>query len=149
MNNHYVPRLLLKPFAQNNKVNTYDFKNQKFYTKKIKNTFCEKNLYDEELEELFAKKLEGPFGDILNHKFLKGDKISIDRKENLLIRKFFMINFLRSPMVKMDWNEMVKLTQAEEHRSIQLVNFMRQYVPEYKKMFDSSRMSDENYLNKR
>jgi len=62
MTTHYIPRLLLRPFAIGEHINTYNFTTNTFEFKKLKNTFSEDNLFDEELEKLFARKLEGYFG---------------------------------------------------------------------------------------
>ena len=134
MNNHYVPQLLLKQFAVSNKVNVYDFSAAQFSTRKIRNTFAEQDLFDEELERLFATKLEGAFGDLLHHKLLKGEQIFLERKENLLIRKFFMINGLRSPYMNGTWEEIVAKTKMEDHPSTRTM--------EYLKRLYSARMGD-------
>ena len=124
MNNHYVPCLLLKQFATNEKVNSYDFTTNAFSRKKLKNTFVLKDIFDEDLERAFATKIEGPFGDLLNHKLLRGDTITINRNENLLIRKFLMINALRAPIVNTSWDEMVERTKLQLHPSVQAIEFL-------------------------
>lgn len=58
MNTHYIPRLLLKQFGDGNKVNSYDFELDSMSMKKMKHVFAENDLYPEELEKLFAEKLE-------------------------------------------------------------------------------------------
>ncbi len=110
MNSHYIPRLILKQFAFNKKINIYNLNSKDFITIKLKHAFSKENLYDEDLEQAFAQKLEGPFGDILNHKLLKGEQISITRSENLLIRKFFMIHTLRAPIINQTWEQMIEKT---------------------------------------
>jgi hypothetical protein len=113
MNNHYIPQLLLRQFAENGKVNSYNVETGEFSTKKIKKAFCEKNLFDDELEKRFAKEIEGPFGNLLNNKLLAGkDSIQINRQENLLIRKFHLIQLLRSPYSYMTFEEI--MTKAKE-----------------------------------
>ena len=119
MNNHYIPRLLLKQFAEKEKVNIYDFGAESFGTKKLKDVFALPDIFDVELEQAFATKLEGPFGNLLHHKLLSGNKVSIDRMENLLIRKFLMIQFLRAPIVNTTWEEMVERTKLKDHPSVQ------------------------------
>lgn len=146
MNNHYIPRLLLKQFAVSEKVNTYDFTASSFITKKLKNTFASKDIFDEDLESAFATKLEGPFGDLLNHKLLQGDTIAIDRRENLLMRKFLMIHSLRSPFVNISWDEMVQRTQLQDHPSIQAREFLLRHAPELKEIFEKMVPSPETYI---
>lgn len=146
MNTHYIPRLLLRPFAVGEFINTYNFTTSAFEHKKLKKTFSEDNLYDEELEKLFANKLEGPFGNLLNNKLLHTDLIELNRQENLLLRKFFMINFLRAPIVNTDWDEMVKRTQLQEHPSVQAREFLQRHHPELKEEFKAGLPSTENYI---
>ena len=80
MNHHYLPQLLLRQFGKNEKVYTYDIKEKALKTKKIKHVFMQKDLFDTELEVQFSKFIEGPFGDLLNHKLLTQDKICITRR---------------------------------------------------------------------
>lgn len=145
MNNHYIPRLLLRRFAVGERVNTYDFETASFCTKKIKNTFVEKDLFDRELEKAFADKLEGPIGDLLNHKLFGTRKISIDREENLLLRKFLMINCLRSPYANIGWEDMVKKMHLEEHDYVKLREMLFKSVPYAKQMFDTV-FSPQTYI---
>ena len=147
MNNHYIPRLLLRPFATGEHINTYNFSTNCFKQKKLKNTFSELDLFDEELEKLFASKLEGPFGNLLNHKMLNGEVISLNRQENLLLRKFLMINFLRAPIVNTTWNEMVERTELKDHPSVQAREFLLRHHPELKVEFDEITPSKENYIS--
>lgn len=144
MNSHYIPRLLLKKFAEKERVNVYQYQIGTFTTKKIKHTFAEPDLFDEELERAFAAKLEGPFGDLLNHKLLSDDRIVINRTENMLIRKFFMLQFLRAPIVNMDWEDIIRRTGLEHHPSVQLHGNMLR-MPEYKQMFEACIPSKKTY----
>lgn len=146
MNNHYIPRLLLKQFAVSNKVNTYDCAAASFQTQKLKNTFVSKDIFDKDLEAAFAIKLEGPFGDLLNHKLLRGDTISIDRTENMLMRKFLMIQALRSPFSNCSWDEMVRRTQTQDHPSMQAMEFLKSHNPEWTHVFERSLPSAETYI---
>ena len=136
MNTHYIPRLLLRPFAVGERINTYNFTTNTFEHRKLKNTFSEDNLFDEELEKLFASKLEGPFGNLLNNKLLHTDSIKLNRQENLLLRKFLMINFLRAPIVNTDWNEMLERTQLQNHPSVQAREFLMRHHLELKEEFE-------------
>lgn len=147
MNSHYIPRLLLRQFAEKDKVNTYDFSTNTVSTKKLKNTFMEKDIFDEELEQSFAKRLEGPFADLLNHKLLHGETISLNRRENLLLRKFMLINFLRAPIVNGSWETMVQRTKLKDHPSVQAHDFLCRHHPEYKEMMEKSMPSDKTYLS--
>ncbi len=145
-NTHYIPRLLIRQFAEGEKVNSYDYKKNTFQTKKLRKTFSDTDLFDEELESAFAKKLEGPFGNLLNHKLFGSNSIFIDRKENMLLRKFFMINFLRAPIINGSWNEVVERTRTQEHPSVQAIEFLCRHHPEFKDKFQRDRPSDKTYL---
>lgn len=146
MNTHYIPRLLLRSFAIGERINTYNFATNSFEQKKLKNTFSEPNLFDEELEKLFASKIEGPFGNLLNHKLLYGEVVSLNRQENILLRKFLMINFLRSPIVNTDWDEMVERIRLQDHPSVQAREFLIRHDPEFQKVFNEGTYSKENYI---
>lgn len=147
MRNHYIPRLLLKRFAQKEKVNVYDYETAAFGVQKLKNAFSMADIFDSELEWAFATKLEGPFANLLNHKLLLGDTVAIDRKENLLMRKFLMIQFLRAPIVNTTWDEMVERTRLKEHPSVQAKEFLERHHPELKKIFDEAMPSKETYFS--
>ena len=146
MNNHYIPRLLLRQFATGEKVNSYDFIEKSFKTKKLRNTFAAKDLFDSELESLMASRIEGPIGNLLNNKLLQGRKITINRKENLLLRKFLMINYLRSPIINCTWDESVERTCSKEHPSVQTVEFLSRNYPGFKSIFGKSMSSDKTYI---
>lgn len=146
MNTHYIPRLLLRHFANLEKVNTYDFTISSFTTKKLKNTFSQKDMFDEELERSFATKLEGPFGDLLNNKLLKGERIAINRKENLLIRKFLMINNLRAPITSCSWEETIERTKQWNHPTVQARDFLLRHHPEIKVLFDEVECNEKNFV---
>ena len=118
MNNHYIPRLLQRQFSTGEKINTYSFLSESFQTRNIKKVFAESDLFDAELEKLFAHKLEGQFGNLLNHKLLIGKNINLNREENLLLRKFILINFLRAPIVNTTWEEMLARTKLQNHPSV-------------------------------
>ena len=146
MINHYIPRLLLKHFSVQDKVNVCDVEALKFSTRKLKNTFAQENLFDEKLERLFATKLEGPFGDLLNHKLLQGDTIYLERKENLLIRKFILVNALRSPFINGSMEETIKRTKLQDHPSVQGLEFLKRYFPETEEFLKQMEPSKERYI---
>ncbi|MCR5108390.1 MAG: DUF4238 domain-containing protein, partial [Lachnospiraceae bacterium] len=146
MKNHYIPRLLLRQFSHGEKINTYDFINRAFQTKKLKNTFAQTDLFDEQLEKEFAYRIEGPVGDLLNNRLIVGNTITLERRENLLLRKFLMINFLRAPIVNCTWEEMVERTHLEDHPSIRVGSFFRKYSPEFRKLFDEGIPSKNTYI---
>lgn len=147
MNNHYISCLLLRHFATAEHINTYNFTINSFEYKKIKKTFSEENLFDEKLEREFAIKLESHFANLLNHKLSQGGVISLNRQENLLLRKFLMINFLRAPILNTNWNEMVERTKQQNHPTVQAMEFLFRHHPELKAEFYKVTHSRENYIS--
>ena len=146
MNSHYIPRLLLKYFSESGKVNSYSFTAGGFSTKKLKNTFTEEDIFDPELEAAFAEKLEGPFGDLLHHKLINNDEITINRKENLLIRKFLMVNALRSPITNGSWDEIIERTQLKNHPSVLMSRIFEKAFPEYRTFMKDGLPSKDKYI---
>lgn len=145
--NHYIPRLLLRQFsADNRRINIWKMQENKIQTVKISNAFASYDVFPPELENMFAEKLEGPFGDLLNHKLLSSDNITINRYENLLIRKFIMIESLRSPLTACTWEEMVEKTELSNHPSVLRHRFMMDHYPEYRKRFESTFQFGDDYL---
>lgn len=147
MNNHYIPRLLQRQFSTGEKINTYSFLSESFQTKNIKKVFAESDLFDVKLEKLFAHKLEGQFGNLLNHKLLIGKNIILNREENLLLRKFILINFLRAPIVNTTWEEMLARTKLQNHPSVQAREFLIRHKPEFKEFFEEGIPSKNSYIS--
>ena len=143
--NHYIPKLLLRQFGTDKKVNTYDLAEAKFKTKKLNHVFAQQDIFEPELEKKIGEKLEGPFADLLNHRLLHGDTININRYENFLIRKFILINNLRSPMKNCNWDDMVKRMKMEEHPSVLATEFLKRHHPEMK--FEELLPSKESYIS--
>lgn len=146
MNSHYIPRLLLRKFAEGEKINTYDFGKEAFQMKKIRNTFSMKDLFDKELEQQFASKLEGPVGDMLNHKLLVKDSVVLSRSENKLLRKFLMVNDLRTPISNGSWEEMLERTRMGKHPSVKLREYMIRTFQGMKEVMEQISVSKETYL---
>lgn len=145
--NHFIPRLLLRQFAcTDTKINIFRFATEEFVTCKLKKAFAEKDIYDEDLEAAFNVKLEGAFADLLNHRLLKGDTITIDREENFLIRKFLLINSLRNPMSNKTFEEKVSITRSEDHPIVQEYRRMNRVCPELVAMWDNIESSQDTYM---
>lgn len=96
-NNHYVPRLVLRRFAD--KVSVYNIKTGELSeNKRLEKVFALSELYSEEVEKELAEKIESPFALILNNKILSskvGDNIEITRKELNIIKKFLLVSQMR------------------------------------------------------
>lgn len=147
MKNHYIPKLLLRQFSDNNKrINLYDYEKRQFETRKIKNTFSSDNIFTKEIEDELSKKIESKFGDLLNNRLIKNDIIYLTREENFTLRKFFLINNLRSPLTRCKWDEMLKITKSENHPSALRMNFIKKNsLFLYENFEDIYNESDENY----
>ena len=146
--NHFIPRLLLRQFAcTDTKINIFRFATEEFVTCKLKKAFAEKDIYDEDLEAAFNIKLEGGFADLLNHRLLQGDTITIDREENFLIRKFLLINSLRNPMSNKTFEEKVSITQSEDHPVVLKYRRMKELYLEFADVFDMIDSSNEAYVS--
>lgn len=143
--NHYIPKLVLRQFAVKDRVNTFDVQKQCFSAKKLKNVFCEENLFPNELEQRFARDLEGPFGDLLNHKLLADVReISVNREENFLIRKFDLIHRLRSVYINQDPDEMMKKAGEADNPSyifLKSIPKMAQILPSNKTFLQDLEMA--------
>lgn len=94
-NNHYVSKLILKRFAKD--VSTFDMQTNQLVEKQtIKKIFCESNIYDDDIEKKMADELESPFAALLDRKILKGDKISLTREELFLLKKYLLLDSVRT-----------------------------------------------------
>lgn len=95
-NSHYVPKFILKKFA--NKLCLYNIKTGKFRENvKPEKAYCEKGFYNDETEDKLNLHLESQFAKLLNEKILKcKDKIEFSREELLLVKKFLLISIIRS-----------------------------------------------------
>ena len=85
--------------------------------------------------------------DLLNHRLLKGDMITIDREENFLIRKFLLIDFLRNPISDKTFDEKVEITQTENHPVVLRWRRLVKMFPEYRGMIEKIIPSRETYIS--
>lgn len=95
-NSHYIPRFILKKFA--NKLCLYNVKTGEFREHvKPDKAYCEKGFYDDDTEDKLNLQLESQFSKLLNEKILKcEEKIELSREELLLTKKFLLISIIRS-----------------------------------------------------
>lgn len=94
---HYVPRLILRKFEKN--LNTFDLKTGevKRSGSKLNETFSSDFLYSQEIENLFNKKIESEFANILNNKLLLSDQeITLTRLELNTVKKFLLLAMIRT-----------------------------------------------------
>lgn len=96
MRNHYVPKLILKHFSTENKINYVDIYNKNIELRNIKTTFANSDFYEDELEKKLCKNIEAKFGDVLNNKILNvKNNIKLTRDEVLIIKKFLLSTIYR------------------------------------------------------
>lgn len=146
MKNHYIPKLMLRSFAENERVNYFSMCTNDYSVKKLRDVFSEVDIFDEELEKKIAHKVEGPFGDLLNHKLNAQGEIRINRKENLLMRKFLLINLLRTPYESCSFDEVMDITDQNEHPSILRHRYLYDNNEVYRNYYDKCAHSAETYI---
>lgn len=64
----------------------------------------------------------------------------------MLMRKFLMTNFLRSPIVNISWDEMIQRTRLQDHPSARMIEFMKKIHPKAKELFEKMTPSPETYI---
>ena len=70
INSHYVPQLILRHFANAERIQYCDLGNRKVETRNIRSTFSEKGYYPDEIEKEMCYKIESQFANLLNNKLL-------------------------------------------------------------------------------
>lgn len=95
MNNHYVPKLILRKFSD--KLSLYNVKTGELKENiSIENTYAIEDYYDNETEKNLNKKIESQFGNFLSNYILRGnDEIVLHRDKLKLIKKFLLISIMR------------------------------------------------------
>lgn len=94
-NNHHVPQLILRRYDE--RLNVYNLATEELLiNKRIEKCFSKKNIYPEWVEKMLQK-VEGPFANLLNNKLLNAKNyITLHRNDLYLIKKFLIIEQLRS-----------------------------------------------------
>jgi len=93
--NHYVSQLIIRRFS--NAINTFDTKlKQLVKDRKSHNVFYKRGLYSDEIEKKMANQLEKPFAELIDKKILNKDKITLKRKELLLVKRFLLLDSIRT-----------------------------------------------------
>lgn len=96
--NHYVSQLIIKRFSEmNNKINIFNVKKKEVLeNKKSANIFCKYDIYSDYVEKTLSQSLETPFAQLIDKKILNKDKISITRSDLILIKKFLLLDSIRT-----------------------------------------------------
>ena len=96
-NNHYIPQFILREYGE--RINVFNVKDHTLRrNQKTNSVFSEKSIYPPELEKNIGYKLEGPFAKLFHDKLMigaPGEKVTVTRKELLLMRRFFLLEMMR------------------------------------------------------
>ncbi|MBD5104371.1 MAG: DUF4238 domain-containing protein [Ruminococcaceae bacterium] len=96
VNSHYVPRLILRNFSENERINYCDFNNKKIELRNIKSVFSEKGYYPDEIEKDLCDKIEVKFANLLHNKILKERyKVVLNKDELFILKKYLIITSIR------------------------------------------------------
>ena len=96
INNHYVPRLILRKFGD--KLSLYNVKTGELKENiPPEHAYAIQGFYDNETEKKLNLKIESQFGGLLANLILKREnEISLSRANVLLIKKFLLVSMIRS-----------------------------------------------------
>lgn len=96
-NNHYVPRFILRQFAEY--LSLYNVKDGSLRIgERTDHIFAERKIYPADLEKDIGYELESPFANLFHNKLMcgkSGDKIVLTRKEVLLMKRFYLLETIR------------------------------------------------------
>ena len=110
MDNHYKSQLVIKRFNRE-KVWFYDLKNRKLEQKKPNRILYGVNIYSEIVEKKL-RRIESIYSNILDKKILGKEEITLTRKDLYQIKKFLIIDGLRTMYEEGDF---VKFFKHFEH----------------------------------
>lgn len=106
MNNHFIPKLLLRHFpSDKGRISLYDLeRNELRPNVKIEDAFSAADFYPDDMERDFNKKTEGAFGNLLNNLILraKGPFVELSRLQVKCVKKFLLLLVIRS-ISQDDW----------------------------------------------
>lgn len=96
--NHYVSQLIIRRFSDKiDRINIFDVKEKKILeNKKSLNIFCKNNIYSDDIEDKLNRLLEDPFAKLIDSKIIGKDKVVVDRKDLFLIKKFLLLDSIRT-----------------------------------------------------
>ena len=96
-NNHYIPQFILREYGD--RINVFNVKEHTLKRdQKTYSVFAEKSIYPPDLEKNIGYMLEAPFAKLFHNKLMKGapgEKITVTRKELLLMKRFFLLEMMR------------------------------------------------------
>ena len=113
---HYVPRLLLRAFAVNDKIRVFDLDNSKEFRKSMSNTAVENQFYNENIADFhlstedWLSQLEGNVAPIISRLIDNPDSVlSLSVDEEFYIARFIVALRFRTPAFR-NYNENLSAT---------------------------------------
>lgn len=101
VNSHYVPQLILRHFADGERIQYVDLDKKKVETRNIKSTFAEKGYYSDEIEKELCHKTEVQFANLLNNKILNERyRLALTKDELFILKKYLVITTIRYNITK-------------------------------------------------
>ena len=96
VNCHYVPQLILRHFADDERIQYCDLDKKKVETRNIKSAFAEKGYYPDEIEKELCRKTEVQFSNLLNNKIRKEQyRLTLTKDELFILKKYLVITTIR------------------------------------------------------
>lgn len=133
LRNHYVPKFILKNFVSDGDsgVSCFNPKTGEFlHNRTPESIYYEVGIYTNELERKFNDKIECAFSQMLR-KLLNRDSISLRRKDLWMIKRFLLIETLRTPET---------LSYVKKFRKI--MKKCAAYSPEYSRLMYGKHIDD-------
>jgi len=94
--NHYVPKLILRHFANEERIQYCDLDKKKVEVRNISSTFAEKGYNPDEIELELCHKTKKHFANLLNSKVLKERyRITFSKVELFIVKKYLIITSIR------------------------------------------------------
>ncbi len=92
---HYVPRLLLKHFADNQGLlHVYHIDEKRWFNSKPENFGLEKDMYAQDVDEWLERDIESPAGKVF--KKIRNGEIDLSEDERWIIARFISVQVLRT-----------------------------------------------------
>lgn len=105
VNSHFVPQFLLRNFCKDDKIQYFDIATKSVEQRSTKSVFSERGYYPDSLEKELCYKIEAQFANVLNKKIVNERyKISLDRQDMLILKKYLIITMLRVKDDNLDHN---------------------------------------------
>jgi len=105
VNSHYIPQFILRNFCNDERIQYYDMVEKTVEKRTTKTVFSERGYYPDKLEKDLCYKIESQFANVLNKKIINEKyRITIDQRDQMVIKKFLIITMLRVRDENLDHN---------------------------------------------